>query len=338
MSRIINVGIMSYGMSGSVFHAPFIHLHSGFKLVAVVERSIKKASERYPDIISYNNVDEIIADPLIDLIIINTPNYTHFDFAKRCLYAGKDVLLEKPFTVSVEEAKLLFDLARLLNRNIFCYQNRRYDSGFKQTKEIIDSGCLGKLNEVYFRFDRYRNAIGVKAFKEDSIYQGSGLLYDLGPHLIDQAIALFGIPINYYKVSAKNRVDSKVDDYFFIHLSYPNQLNVYLTATMLAAAIPPAFVLNGTLGSFSKNHGDVQEAQLLAGFLPNNDTFGKENISDSGILTLVTQDGGRSIMQLPSLKGDYIGIFDALYNSIVFGVAYPITEEQILKQLEIIEA
>lgn len=328
---------MAYGMSGKVFHAPFVHLNDGFNFVAVTERSKKQAAQDYPDVTSYDTIDELIADENIDLIIINTPNYTHYEYAKRCLLAGKHILVEKPFTATVAQAKELFDLAKSVGKKALVYQNRRFDSGFKITKEIIESKKLGKLTEVYFRFDRYRNEIGPKLFKEDNSYEASGLQYDLGPHLIDQAIALFGKPERFYKVLANNRANSKVDDYFFIHLSYPDNLNVYLTATLLAADIPPAFVVNGALGSFSKNHGDVQESQLLNGMRPSDEDYGIEVAADAAKLTLVTADGGREVNTLKSPKGNYGDLFEAVYQTVINNVAYPITEEEIIAQLEILE-
>ena len=338
MKSKIKVGLLAYGMSGKVFHAPFVSESENFDFVAVVERNTKKAAKDYPGLLSYGTVDELIFDENIQLVIINTPSYTHYDFAERCLLAGKHILVEKPFTATVAQAQALFALAVKVGRKIMVYQNRRFDSGFKLTREIIASGKLGKLTDVYFRFDRYRNEIGPKVFKEDSAYEASGLQYDLGPHLLDQAIALFGRPTSFYKVLEKNREGSKVDDYFFLHLSYPNQLNVYLTATLLAAHIPPAFVVNGALGSFEKNHGDTQEKQLIMGMKPYYESFGVEDPADAAKLTLVTADGGREISVLPALKGNYGELFQAVYETIRFDKPYPITEDDIIAQLEILES
>lgn len=334
----INVGLMAYGMSGKVFHAPFVHLNDGFNFVAVTERSTKQVEKDYPDVKSYDTIEELIADENIDLIIINTPNYTHYEYAKKCLQAGKHILVEKPFTATVAQAKELFALAEKKGKKALVYQNRRFDSGFKLTKEVIDSGKLGKLTEVHFRYDRYRNEIGPKVFKEDSDYEASGLQYDLGPHLLDQAIALFGKPTKVSKTLTSYRENSKVDDYFFIHLSYPNQVNVYLTSTMLAADIPPAFVVNGMMGSFSKNHGDTQEAQLLKGMKPSDEGFGIEDVADAGKLTLVTPGGGREVSILTSPKGNYSELFEAVYDTIALNKPYPITEEDVITQLEILES
>ncbi|MES2650882.1 MAG: Gfo/Idh/MocA family oxidoreductase [Bacteroidota bacterium] len=336
MNTKINTGLLAFGMSGKVFHAPFIDAHPGFNLRGITERNRKLASTDYPSIISYNSIDELITDDEIDLIIINTPNFTHYEYAKQALKAGKHILVEKPFTATSAQAKELFALAKSVGKKALVYQNRRYDSGFNAVKNVIDSGQLGRLVEVYFRYDRYRNEISPKFFKEEP-YEASGLVYDLGPHLLDQAISLFGKPQKFHKTLAKHRANTQVDDYFMIHLSYPNDLNVFLTASMLVADIKDAFILNGMVGSFSKNHADVQEAQLLNNMKPTNVDYGIENPADAGRLTLVTENGGRTASIVPSEKGDYMGIFEAVYQNIVNNVAYPISEEDILAQLEILE-
>lgn len=337
MEQIINTGLLAYGMSGKVFHAPFIHTHSGFKLHAIVERNKQQAINDYPTIISYPSIETLLADDAIDLVIVNTPNFTHYEYTKQVLQAGKHVLVEKPFTATVAQAKELFALAKSVGKKVMVYQNRRYDSGFNAVKDIINSGKLGKLVEVHFRYDRYRNEISPKFFKEEP-YPASGLLYDLGPHLLDQAISLFGKPISYHKISSKNRANTQVDDYFAIHLSYPNELNVFLTASMLVADIKEAFVINGVMGSFSKTHADVQEAQLLAGMKPTDKGYGIEAAADAGKLTTVNEDGSRSITTVTAKQGNYMGIFEAVYQHIINNVDYPITEDDVLTQLAILEA
>ncbi|WP_113651148.1 Gfo/Idh/MocA family oxidoreductase [Pedobacter namyangjuensis] len=337
MNHQINTGLLAYGMSGKVFHAPFVDAHPAFNFKAIVERTKKLAQLDYPNIVSHNSVEDLLADDSIDLVIINTPNYTHYEYAKKALNAGKHILVEKPFTATSAQAKEIFELANSLGKKALVYQNRRYDSGFNAVKNIIESGKLGKLVEVHFRYDRYRNEIGAKLFKEEP-FEASGLSYDLGPHLLDQAISLFGKPERYFKTLAKHRDHTKVDDYFSIQLVYPNDLNVYLTASMLVADIKDAFVLNGTMGSFSKNHADVQEEQLLKGMKPTDEGYGIEKSTDAGTLTEVTADGGRKATVVPSKKGDYMGIFEAVYQSLVNNVPYPVTEQDILTQLEILES
>jgi scyllo-inositol 2-dehydrogenase (NADP+) len=337
MNTSIKTGILSFGMSGKVFHAPFIHTHSGFTLTAIVERTKKQAHLYYPNVTSYNSIEELINDSDIELVIINTPNFTHFEYAEQALMAGKHVLVEKPFTATTSEAKQLFELAKKVNKKVLFYHNRRFDSGFNAVKKVIESGCLGKLVEVHFRYDRYRNEIGPKYFKEE-LLPATGLQYDLGPHLIDQAICLFGRPLKFQKVLAKHRENTKVDDYFSIQLSYPNDLNVFLTASMLVVDIREAFVLNGTLGSFTKNHADVQEAQLLNNMSPIDPKYGIEDPKDAGKLTTITADGNREVEIIPSDKGDYTGLFDAVYQTIIHNAPYFVTEDDILCQLAILES
>lgn len=324
-------------MSGKVFHAPFVNAHPGFKLHAITERNQKKAAADYPGLLSYHSIEELIADAAIELIIINTPNYTHFEYATKCLNAGKHILVEKPFTATSAEAKELFELSKSVGKKIFFYQNRRWDSDFNSVREVIASGKLGKLNEVHFRYDRYRAAIGAKTFKEEPV-SASGLMYDLGPHLLDQAISLFGKPVTFHKILGKNRADTKVDDYFSIHLGYPNSVNVFVHANLLLADPLPAFVLHGATGSFHKNRSDSQEDQLLKGMKLTDPVYGIEAEGNAGKLTLVDDLGNKTIHPVPSLRGSYLPLFDAVYQSIVNNVPFPVTEEDVITQLEILEA
>ncbi|MES2828586.1 MAG: Gfo/Idh/MocA family oxidoreductase [Bacteroidota bacterium] len=337
MNKEITTGILAYGMSGKVFHAPFINAHQGFKLHAITERNQKQAEIDYPGIISYNTIEETINDAAVELIIINTPNFTHFDYAKSALSAGKHILVEKPFTATIDEAKELFELADKTGKQIFFYQNRRWDSDYTVVKKVIESGRLGKLNEVHFRYDRYRTAIGPKTFKEEP-FAASGLMYDLGPHLLDQAISIFGKPVTFHKILGKNRKGTKVDDYFSIHLGYPNSVNVFVHANLLLVAPLPAFVLHGENGSLHKKRSDIQEEQLLKGMKLTDEAYGIELPGNEAKLTLIDAEGNRTEEFIPSMEGSYLPLFDAVYESIINDAAYPVTREQVLIQLEILEA
>ncbi|HEX8607149.1 MAG TPA: Gfo/Idh/MocA family oxidoreductase [Pedobacter sp.] len=337
MNREIITGVLAYGMSGKVFHVPFIYNHPGFKLHAITERNNKEAALHYPGIISYDAIDDLINDPAIELVIINTPNYTHYEYALKALKAGKHILVEKPFTATTDEAKDLFDLADAQGKQIFFYQNRRWDSDFSAVRQVIESGVLGKLNEVHFRYDRYRNVIGPKTFKEEP-YSASGLMYDLGPHLLDQAISIFGKPDTFHKILGKNRKGTKVDDYFSIHLGYPNSVNVFVHANLLLVDALPAFVLHGDQGSLHKKRSDIQEEQLLKGMKLTDDGYGIELAGNEGKLTLIDENGNKTLHQVESLKGSYLPLFDAVYEGIVNSSPYPVTREQVLTQLEILQA
>ncbi len=338
MSKPIISGIMSYGMSGRIFHAPFLSTNPGFKFKAVVERHEKKAAQRYPDVISYNSIDELLADDEIELVVVNTPNNTHFDFAIKALNAGKHVLLEKPAAATAAEAKIMFDAARKANKHLMLYQNRRWDSGFLQVKEVIESGRLGQLIEVHFRMDRFKRALSPKLFKETAETPASGVVYDLGAHLIDNAICLFGRPLGFTKTTGIYREGSQVPDYFNYHLTYPNQLNVYLTSGLLLAEVLPGFTVYGTEGSFVKERCDVQEAQLDGGMLPTDLRYGVEPEGSDGKLVLMDMNNKPDIELLTPPRGDYNGLFNAVYHTLRNNALYPITEEHIAWQLELLEA
>ncbi|MFD2163217.1 Gfo/Idh/MocA family oxidoreductase [Paradesertivirga mongoliensis] len=336
MKEQIITGILSYGMSGRLFHAPFVETHKGFNFYAVTERTEKRASGRYPHVISYNSVDELLADPKVELVIVNTPNNTHFEFSRKALEAGKHVLVEKPFTSTVAEAKELFALAKRVGRHIMVYHNRRWDTDFQSVKTVINGGKLGKLIEVHFRFDRYRKEISKKAFKENPL-PASGLSYDLGPHLLDQIISLFGKPLKWHKILGVFRPESLVDDYMHIHLFYPRGLNVFVTANLLTAHPLPAFVLHGTQGSFIKERTDIQEEQLDKEISPLDPSYGVERDGSEGIFTTIDAKGNKSTRYNTALKGNYSRLFDAVYNQIRKNEPYPVKEDEILWQIEILE-
>jgi len=338
MSSPIKTALTAYGMSGRVFHAPFIALHPGFELKAVVERHEKKAAANYPGITSNDSVDELLADTDIEFVIINTPPYTHFDLAIKALEAGKHVLIEKPVATNSVEVKALFDLGRKVGRHIMVYQNRRWDSDFVSVKKAIESGRLGELIEVHFRFDRYKAALSPKVFKETKGIPGGGLVYDLGPHLIDQAISLFGKPLSFKKTTGIYRENSEVPDYFHFHLKYPHHLNVYLTSGLLIAQPLASFVVHGTLGSYIKNRVDVQEAQLDKAMHPNDLQYGIEPAGEEGLLVTIGADSQKITEHIPSEKGDYMHLFEAVYQTIRNNALYPITEEHIAWQMELLEA
>ncbi|KIO74491.1 oxidoreductase [Pedobacter lusitanus] len=337
MQKPINTGILSFGMSGKLFHSPFVDAHSGFNLTAVVERSEKTAQHRFPDIKSYDSVDELIADPAIELVIINTPNYTHFEFARKALRAGKHLLVEKPFTVTSAEAVILFNEAKEKNLHILPYQNRRYDSDFLAAKDIVDSKKLGRLVEAHIRYDRYRYTIGPKVFKETPM-PGSGLLYDLGPHLLDMVFALFGQPLEWTKTLGHFRPGTQVDDYACIHLKYPEDLQVFITMSMLVVEQQPAFIINGTKGSYVKHRSDIQETQLLKNMSPDDPSYGIEQPGKEGILSTIDENGTITRELIPPGKSSYLHLFDAVYQTIRENKPYPVNQEQIIRQITILES
>ena len=216
---MIKTGILSYGMSGKLFHAPFIESHPEFELTAIVERTKNESREKYPNAKLYRSVDEVINDPAIELVVVNTPVQTHFEFAKKSIEAGKHTIVEKPFTVTLAEGEELFALAEKHKVLLSVYQNRRYDGDYHAVKNILALDLLGDIKEVEIRFDRYRPELSGKIHKESDL-PGSGTLYDLGSHIIDQSLQLFGWPNAVFGDVWAMKDNAQTDDYFELLLYY----------------------------------------------------------------------------------------------------------------------
>jgi scyllo-inositol 2-dehydrogenase (NADP+) len=333
INRIVSLRYVTKGIS-----RPFISHHHGFELKAFLERNTKRAAEIYTGVTSYDQLDEIINDKDIELIVINTPNDLHYEHARICLLAGKHVLVVKPVSVTSTELKDLFLIADQQDRQLLVYQNRHWDSDFQSVVQVLESQVLGKLVEAHFRFDRYKIDLGAKAFKETQGHPGNGLLYDLGPHLIDQAICLFGKPVSSHKITAVQRPGSAVADYFSIHLSFPGHINVFLTGSLLVAKPQAAFVLHGTKGSYIKHRSDVQEFQLVNHIRPYDQQYGVESDGMKGCLTTIT-DSAKSTSDQPLVtKGSYSGIYDAIYQTIRDHTPFPVTMEQVLWQIGLLQS
>lgn len=336
-TKIINTGLLSFGMSGKVFHAPFIEHNGNFKLRAVLERSSKTAHQYYTDIISYNSLEEILADQDIDLIVVNTPNNLHYEHAKSALLSGKHVLVEKPAAITVKQLEDLYALAEKQGLHFMVYQNRRWDSDFNSVKTVLESKKLGDLVEAHFRFDRYKLDLGSKAFKETSDTPGSGLHYDLGPHLLDQVISLFGKPLQSHRVTSAHRPGSKVTDYFSYQLLYPNQLTVYVTGSLMVLRPQAAYVFHGTKGTYIKERSDVQEPQLVGGMNPSDPKYGIDAPELAGELTVMDADNKILTLTTPAEKGDYNELFNAVFQTIVNNVQFPIKKEELIWQIKLLE-
>jgi predicted dehydrogenase len=335
-SSPIKTGLLAYGMSGKIFHAPFLTQHPGFELQAVVQRHEQRMQADYPHIKSYCSVAELLADPALELVVVNTPSATHVELARQALLAGKHVLLEKPVATSAAEVRELFNLARQQNRQLFAYQNRRWDTDFSSVRRVVESGQLGRLIEVHFRYDRFKPQLNPKKFKEDADSPGSGLVFDLGPHLVDQAISLFGQPLKVERTQGSYRESSQVADYFSLHLHYPEGLHAYLTSSLLVADPGPAFVLHGTQGSYRKDRTDPQEAQLVAGLKPADLAYGREQPGQEGRLTIVAPDGTLTTTLVPAGSSSYASLFEAVYQAIRHDQPYPVKPEELVWQLEVL--
>lgn len=330
----IKTALLSYGMSGKVFHAPFLEIHPGFELLGSWERSKKLIQEDYPAVKSYASIDELLADD-VDLVIVNTPVGTHFEYAKKVLLAGKHAVVEKAFTTTVAEAQELAKIAKEKGLKLAVFQNRRWDSDFKTVQKIINDGVLGDLVEAEFHFDRYNPLLSIKAHKETA-NDGAGILKDLGPHLIDQAVCLFGLPKSVFGDIRVTRANSLVDDWIDLLLIY-DDFRVRLKAGFFVKEANPAYTIHGRKGSFLKPRGDVQEDDLKGSKKPNLESWGTESEELQGLLH--TEIDGKVIREkIPTLQGNYFSFFDGVYNAIVNGKEEPVTAQDGVKVMQIIEA
>ena len=333
--QIINAALLSYGMSGRVFHAPFIQLHTGYNLLGAWERSKQLIKNDYPTVKSYPTLDALLGDDLVQLVVVNTPTNTHFDYTKKALLAGKDVVVEKAFTTNVNEAIELDELAKKLGRKIAVFQNRRWDSDFKTVKKVIDDDLLGAITEMEIQFARYNPLLSPKLHKEIP-NAGAGIVKDLGPHLIDQALYLFGMPQSVFADFRVTRLNSEVEDYFEILLYYPTK-RVRLKAGFFMREPVPAYIVHGTKGSFLKSRADVQESLLLKGLKPDAANWGTELESEQGLLH--TEINGNIIREkIPTLQGNYFQFYEELYGALVHHENLPVTAKDGINTMQIIEA
>lgn len=322
-------------MSGKLFHAPFIENHPGYVLGAIVERNRSESREKYPHTVLYRSFEELIADPSIELVVVNTPVQTHFTYTKAALEAGKHVVTEKPFTVNAAEAEQLDQLAKKRGLLLSVYQNRRYDGDFRAIREVVDQHLLGPLREVELKFDRYRTEPSGKMHKENDL-PGAGNLHDLGAHLIDQAIQLFGMPAAVFGDLLAMRDNIIPNDYFELILFY-DKLRVRLKATLIARATGKAFFLHGVNGSFQQARSDVQEQELLKGAAPSQLPWCPGPSEPDGFLH-TTVDGKEVIRETTSQPGNYMGYYDDLYAALTANGPNPVPAADAVATMRVIDA
>ncbi len=334
ISLVLNTGIVGFGLSGQVFHAPFIDVNPHFNLHSIVTTGTL-AAQKYPAVRILNSLDELLSNPAIDLVIICSPNALHYPQAKAAMQAGKHVIVEKPFTVNSTEAKSLIEIADQTGRKIFPFHNRRWDSDLLTLKHIIAEGYLGKIVDYESRFDRFTPEILRAAWKYQQT-EGGGTIFDLGIHLVDQVVDLFGAPEGVFARLFNQRKGSVTDDSFDLKLIYPG-LNVTLKGSVFVKEPGPRFQVHGTTGSFVKYGLDSQEAMLRKGKRPGSKGFGIEPASQRGILN--TDSFGKKFRgRYETFPGDYMAFFDNVYDSIVNGAEIIVKPEDALLNIRIIEA
>jgi scyllo-inositol 2-dehydrogenase (NADP+) len=338
LKKIIHTGIIGFGIGGNTFHAPIIATTEGYtisKIRARKESEVNLAKQRYPDATITDNADDIINDPQIDLVVIATPNDSHRPLAKQALLAGKNVVVDKPFTITSADADDLIKIAKENNKILSVHHNRRYDSDFKTIEKLLKASLLGRLVEFESHFDRFRNYLRPGAWREKD-EPGAGILYDLGSHLIDQPLVLFGSPNAITADIRAQREGTKATDNFELILLYPN-LKVTLKAGMLVSQPLPRYILLGDKGSFVKYGLDVQEEALKAGLDPytkNDWGIEPENVWGN----VVTEMNGIKFSgKIASEKGDYRGYYANVYDAIVQGKQLDVTATHARNIIRVIE-
>ncbi len=336
MSKPIVTAIASFGMSGVVYHGPSLKvLPQQFKIHKILERTKNISAERYPEAIIVRSYDDILNDPEVELIIVNTPDYLHFDMAKQAIEAGKHVVVEKPFTKTSDDAKELIALAKKKGVILTVYQNRRFDNGFLTLKKILAEKFLGRLVEYEAHYDRYRNFIQEGSWKEDGD-ERTGVLFNLGSHIVDQALVLFGAPKAVTAHLNVLRTGGRTTDNFDIRLHY-NQFNAILRTSYLVRELGPQYILHGTEGSFVKMGSDPQEEMLKVHRLPNGPKWGEDSQANWG--TLNTSVNGLHFQgQIETIPGNYADFFVNLHGAIREGKTLMVKPEEALTTIRVLEA
>jgi len=334
MRPVIHVGILSYGMSGKVFHAPLLHVNPGFVVSKIMQRTGSDALEQYPSVEIIRNIDDILHDPVIDVVLVNTPDHTHYDFATRALEAGKHVVVEKPFVLDVKEGDSLIEMASKKKKVLTVFQNRRWEGDFLTIRSILNQNLLGRLVEYEAHFDRFRNFIR-DSWKEKADNK-TGTLYNLGSHLIDQALVLFGMPSGVYADIRKQRTGAQVDDLFDLSLYYPD-VKVTLKGSYLVREQGPRFLIHGTEGSFVKYGADPQEEALTAGRFPNEAGWGTEPEDKWGILN-TTVGGLHYRGKIETLPGCYHQFYNELYETLTTAKDIAVNPRDSLNGIKVILA
>jgi scyllo-inositol 2-dehydrogenase (NADP+) len=334
MTEPIRVGVVGFGLAGRIFHTAVISQVPGLKLHGIVKPSGEEAAQAYPDVRCHRSLEELLADTSIQLVVVATPSHSHFEIAERCLREQRHVVIDKPFTLTTAEARQLIDLARERKLLLTAYQNRRWDGDFKTLQQIIHSQQLGRIVTYESHFDRFRPAPRTDRWRESG-GQGSGILFDLGTHLIDQATALFGTPS---KLSASVRIDrddAAADDAFDLFLFYDRDLSltVKLSASTIACIPGPRFTLHGTRGSYVKFGLDPQEDQLKAGLNFASPGFGQDPEANWGSLQILDE----TMRRVPTLPGDYRDYYANVRDALLGKTQLAVRPDEALRTTYLVE-
>lgn len=331
---IIQVGIAGFGMSGRVFHGPFLDADPRFRIRKVFERTSNRAREAYPYVETVRQFEDLLTEE-IDLVVISTPNPLHYPMAMQALEAGKNVIVEKPAGATAREVQDLIELARRKGVLFTVYQNRRLDGDFRTIQALLAQETLGQIVDYEAHFDRFVRGSSSKAWKARG-GRGINILYDLGVHLLDQVYVLFGMPQAVFADFRQQRNVSSGFDNFRLTLYY-RDMQAVVSAGEVVALPGPHFQLHGRKGSFQKFGMDVQEAALIAGKKPGGDHWGEDSPENYGTLAVDTGDG-LALSRIPTIPGNYGDYYDNIYHCLTRGGAPLVDPEDAVQVLKIIEA
>lgn len=329
----INVALVGFGLSGRYLQAPFFEAHPDFCLHTIVT-SQAEVRALFPKARQVSQLEEVLSDDSIDLVSVASPNETHAAFARACLLAGKHVLVEKPFAATAAEAEALVALAEQCGKRVFVFQNRRFDSDFMTLQSLLKAGVFGTLLRYEAHYNRFKPTLNPKKWKETPT-PTSGILYDLGAHLVDQCIALFGPPKAVWGTAYTQRSGSDVDDAFDLWLDY-GVTKAHLSASLMVREPTPRYVLRGTAGTFVKYGIDPQEDHLKAGLSPLSPSFGVESAEWEGTL-FYEEENNTDVRKIATLPGRWMFLFDNIADVLLRNAAPRIPLADIVAQLQILE-
>ena len=333
-SEPLRIGLVGYGLAGKVFHTPLYNA-AGVQLVAVASSDSAKVHADHPHVRVHDTPTALINDSDVELVVLASPSYTHAPLMLEALAAGKHVLSDKPFTATVEEADAVIAAAKAADRIATCYQNRRYDADFLTLRQLIDDEQLGEVTYYEARFDRYKPL--VRDRWQETEQPGVGIHYDLGAHIIDQALVLFGMPDWVRGDVQKQREGSRIMDSFQVRMGR-GKLRIELAAGMLVPDHDLRYRVHGTRGSWIKHHLDPQEEQVWhLGMTPEDEGYGLEDESHFGTLTQI-DNGQSSTSRTPTLRGDWPALYRELSAAIRQSSASPVTALQARNTIAVIEA
>lgn len=333
MTSPLNVALVGYGYAGKVHHAPVIVTTPGLKLHTVVSSDPAKVHADLPDVRVAASLEEALADPAIELVVIATPNDTHAPLARLALERGRHLVVDKPFAITVAEAEGLAAQAERAGRLLSVYHNRRWDSGFLTVRRLMQAGELGEVMHCELHFDRFRPEVRDRWRERDE--PGSGVWYDLGSHLLDNALVLFGRPLGISADLGVQKPGGRAVDWFHVLLRY-QRLRVILHASSMTARPGATFAVHGTRASYVKPGLDTQEAALLRRAMPGEPDFGIDPVE--GELTVANPDGSFTTRKVPTERGCYPAFYAGVRDAIRDGAPNPVPPGEALDVMRLLEA